>query len=253
MLDITHLDEVRIIKTLDSPCRFDNSAKSSLIIQDFSMLDYGKIDILHELRKALGANIEFEATRLIFVEGIMDDNILNGYGEPYDYQDSRKLLFLPISELGSKNDKTETSDNKVKELQFSNEQKQKTENLIAFAKLLRIHPVLLVDNDEAGQAMKKGVESNFQQKLSVVTLKEVFEKANGDIRNKVYAIESLFNEKDREKFGFDVCKANKQVDIVSSVFKNTENLKDKLSQKSKTNFNTLFKFLVEFMNRLNKK
>lgn len=101
--------------------------------------------------------------------------------------------------------------------------------------------------------MKKGVESNFQQKLSVVTLKEVFEKANGDIRNKVYAIESLFNEKDREKFGFDVCKANKQVDIVSSVFKNTENLKDKLSQKSKTNFNTLFKFLVEFMNRLNKK
>ena len=102
-----------------------------------------------------------------------------------------------------------------------------------------------MDNDRAGKAMKQGVEKEFKNDLSVITLKDVFENASGAIKNNVYAIESLFSKEDREKFGFDTCKENKQSNIVSSVFKNTENLK-KLSQESKDNFDELFKYLIGF-------
>ncbi|WP_285818871.1 hypothetical protein [Helicobacter bilis] len=205
------------------------------------MLGYGESDTLNDIYKALGENIRFDETKLIFVEGIMDSNILNAYSQIYDDKDSNKLIFLPISGLGGKGD-LEASDNN--ELSFSLEQKKKAQNLITFAKRLRIHPILLVDSDGAGQAMKEGVEKEFTSKLSVITLKDIFENASGAIKNNVYAIESLFSKEDREKFGFDTCKENKQSNIVSSVFKNTENLKEKLSQESKENFNELFAYLV---------
>lgn len=231
MLDITHLDEVRIVKALNSleSSEIENP-KGSLIINDFSMLGYGESDTLNDIYKALGENIKFDETKLIFVEGIMDSNILNAYSQIYDDKDSNKLIFLPISGLGGKGD-LEASDNN--EPSFSPEQKQKAQNLITFAKTLRIHPILLVDNDRAGKAMKQGVEDEEKLKkyLSVITLKDIFENAGGAIKNNVYAIESLFSKADREKFGFDTCKENKQSNIVSSVFKNTENLKKTLTRK----------------------
>ena len=248
MLDITHLDEVRIVKALNSleSSEIENP-KGSLIINDFSMLGYGESDTLNDIYKALGGNIRFDETKLIFVEGIMDSNILNAYSQIYDDKDSNKLIFLPISGLGGKGD-LEASDNN--ELSFSLEQKQKAENLITLAKRLRIHPILLVDNDKAGKAMKQGVEDEeeFKNDLSVITLKDIFENASGAIKNNVYAIESLFSKADREKFGFDTCKENKQSNIVSSVFKNTGNLKEKLSQESKDNFDELFKYLIGYLN-----
>ena len=70
MLDIAHLDEVRIVKALNSleSSKIENP-KGSLIINDFSMLGYGKSDTLNAIRKALGDNIGFDETKLIFVEG----------------------------------------------------------------------------------------------------------------------------------------------------------------------------------------
>ncbi len=246
MLDITHLDEVRIVKALNSleSSEIENP-KGSLIINDFSMLGYGESDTLNDIYKALGGNIRFDETKLIFVEGIMDSNILNAYSQIYDDKDSNKLIFLPISGLGGKGD-LEASDNN--ELSFSLEQKQKAENLITFAKRLRIHPILLVDNDKAGKAMKQGVEDEeeFKNDLSVITLKDIFENASGAIKNNVYAIESLFSKADREKFGFDTCKDNNQANIVSSTFKNIEKLKDELEDKSKEKFDELFKYLIGF-------
>lgn len=246
MLDITHLDEVRIVKALNSleSSEIENP-KGSLIINDFSMLGYGESDTLNDIYKALGENIKFDETKLIFVEGIMDSNILNAYSQIYDDKDSNKLIFLPISGLGGKGD-LEASDNN--ELSFSLEQKQKAENLITFAKRLRIHPILLVDNDRAGKAMKQGVEDEeeFKKYLSVITLKDIFENASGAIKNNVYAIESLFSKADREKFGFDTCKDNNQANIVSSTFKNIEKLKDELEDKSKEKFDELFKYLIGF-------
>lgn len=176
MLDITHLDEVRIVKALNSleSSEIENP-KGSLIINDFSMLGYGASDTLDSIREALGTDIEFDKTKLIFVEGIMDYNILNAYSQFYDYKDSNKLIFLPLSGLG-RNDTESRDENDNKALQFSPEQKQKAENLITFAKRLRIHPILLVDNDGAGKAMKKGIEDEekFKNKISVITLKDAF-------------------------------------------------------------------------------
>lgn len=259
MLDITHLDEVRIVKTLNSleSSEIENP-KGSLIINDFSMLGYGASDTLDSIREALGTDIEFDKTKLIFVEGIMDYNILNAYSQFYDYKDSNKLVFLPLSGLG-RNDTESRDENDNKALQFSPEQKQKAENLITFAKRLRIHPILLVDNDGAGKAMKKGIEDEekFKNKISVITLKDAFtiikdnkECFKDDFKDleklEKIKIESLFSKADREKFGFDTCKENKQSNIVSSVFKNTENLKEKLSQESKKKFNKLFTYLIGF-------
>lgn len=250
MLDITHLDEVRIVKALNSleSSEIENP-KGSLIINDFSMLGYGESDTLNDIYKALGENIKFDETKLIFVEGIMDYNILNAYSQIY--KDSNKfkflpIVFLPLSGLGGKDDTETSNENNDEEPHFSDEQRQKARNLIAFAKRRRIHPILLVDNDRAGKAMKQGVEKEFKNNLSVITLKDIFENASGAIKNNVYAIESLFSKEDREKFGFDTCKENKQSNIVSSVFKNTENLKEKLSQESKDNFDELFKYLIGF-------
>ena len=259
MLDITHLDEVRIVKALNSleSSEIENP-KGSLIINDFSMLGYGKSDTLDSIRKVLGTDIEFDKTKLIFVEGIMDYNILNAYSQFYDYKDSNKLIFLSISGLGGKGDEDkETSDNN--ELIFSPEQKQKAQNLITFAKRLRIHPILLVDNDGAGKAMKQGVEDEekFKNDLSVITLKDAFtiikdnkECFKDDFKDleklKKIEIESLFSKEDRDKFGFDTCKDNNQASIVSSAFKNTKNLKDELEDKSKEKFDELFKYLIGF-------
>lgn len=250
MLDITHLDEVRIIKALNSleSSEIENP-KGSLIINDFSMLGYGESDTLNDIYKALGENIKFDETKLIFVEGIMDYNILNAYSQIY--KDSNKfkflpIVFLPLSGLGGKDDTETSNENNDEEPHFSDEQRQKARNLIAFAKRRRIHPILLVDNDRAGKAMKQGVEKEFKNNLSVITLKDIFENASGAIKNNVYAIESLFSKEDREKFGFDTCKDNRQSGIISSAFKNTKNLQDKLSQESKDNFDELFKYLIGF-------
>ena len=176
----------------------------------------------------------------------MDYNILNAYSQIYDYKDSNKLIFLPISGLGGK-DNTESSDenSKDKKPSFSDEQRQKAQSLITFAKRLRIHPILLVDDDKAGRAMKEGAEKEFKSKLSVITLKDIFENASGNIKNNIYAIESLFSEKDRKTFGFDTCKENGQAGIVSSVFKNT-NLKDRLSPETTQRFDEIFTYLIDF-------
>ena len=130
MLDITHLDEVRIVKALNS-LESNDDGKGSLIINDFSMLGYGESDTLNDIYKALGENIRFDETKLIFVEGIMDSNILNAYSQIYDDKDSNKLIFLPISGLGGKGD-LEASDNN--ELSFSLEQKQKSTKSYHFCK-----------------------------------------------------------------------------------------------------------------------
>ncbi|QOQ98787.1 AAA family ATPase [Helicobacter winghamensis] len=244
MLDITHLDEVRIVKALNS-LESNGNGKGSLIINDFSMLGYGESDALNDICKALGDNIRFDETRLIFVEGIMDYNILNAYSQIYDYKDSNKLIFLPLSGLGGKDDTEPSNENNDEELHFSDEQKQKAQNLITFAKRLRIHPILLVDNDKAGQAMKNGAEKEFTHKLLVITLQDPFQ--NGRIS--VKTIETLFDDKDRERLYIDNWKSNKIAGTASSSFKNS-NL-DNLSDTSTNHFKILFKYLVEFNKEIN--
>ena len=260
MVDVRHLDEIRIVKALNSLESKDCETKGSLFINDFSMLGYGKIDVLNDLRNALGASIELDSNMIVFVEGIMDYNILNAYSEIYEYpNDSKKLIFLPISGLGGKDCDTESNDknnnSKSKEPYFSDEQKEKAQNLLDFSKQIKVsNPILLVDSDKSGKAMKKGVEEDFElQNLSIIELESAFMEGEIPKKNfkglKFSGIEFLFSKEDRIKFHFESCKENKQASIVSSIFKNTKNLKDKLSQESKINFNELFKYLIELKNR----
>lgn len=160
---------------------------------------------------------------------------------------------MPISGLGSK--EVESDNKNSNEPHFSNEQKEKAENLLKLAKQIKVgNPILLVDSDSSGKAMKKGVEGDSNLKdLLVIELESAFidEKGNRETNFKnieLTNIEFLLSKDDREKFGFESCKENKQASIVSSVFKNTENLKDKLSGESKNNFNKLFKYLINFKN-----
>lgn len=262
MVDVKHLDEIRIVKALNSLEFANNNTKGSLFINDFSMLGYGEIDVLNDLRNALGANIDFDSNKIMFVEGIMDYNILNAYSEIYAEDNENngdknlRIIFLPISGLGGYKIEQETNNNDKNNLDFSDEQKEKAKNLIRFAKQIKIsNPILLVDSDKSGKAMKKGVKENPNIKnLSIITLEEAFLDGKGE-RKKQFKnveftnIELLLSKEDRAKFGLETCKENKQSSIISSVFKNTNRLKEKLSQESKNNFNELFAYLVDFINK----
>ena len=59
----------------------------------------------------------------------MDYNILNAYSQIYDYKDSNKLIFLPLSGLGGKGD-TESSDKNNKELMLNKDKKYKISSLL---------------------------------------------------------------------------------------------------------------------------
>ena len=258
MLDVRNLDEVRIVKSLSSlePQHIKNS-KGSLIMNYFSMLGAGESDTLNDIRKALGANIELDVTQIVFVEGIMDYNILNGYSKIYKYKDSNKLIFLPISGLGVKDKNKESNDTKDNELKISKEQRKKAEGLKKLAKDLRIHAILLADSDGAGKAMQHGVrdDPDISKYVSVITLRDAFVvldenkqwvSKEGFKSKEIYTIETLFSKDDEKKFGFDTCKKKHLSNIVSNAFKNIENLEKALSQESKDKFNELFSYIIKF-------
>lgn len=268
MVSVKHLDEVRIVKALNSLESINDNAKGSLIINDFSIAGYGKSDTLNDLRVALGESVSLDVARLVFVEGIMDYNILTAYSKIYDFKDSKELIFLPISGLGAGkiNSELESSDensNKStskKELCFSKEQREKALNLIEFARKINLsNPILLVDSDSSGKAMKKGIceDSSLKDLLCCIEIEAAFIDKNGNRKAnfkdlRLTDIEFLLSEDDRVRFGFESCKENKNASLVSSIFKNMNNLKSELSLQSKNNFNELFKYLIDYINSKSK-
>ena len=260
MIDINHLDKVRIVK----PCNeISSDLKGSAFINNISALGYGESDVLKEIFLALGGQIDFDKSKVIFVEGIADYNILTAYARIYaqnnkNTADSKGLIFLPIGGLGADDKENQDSksqkDSKQSKTKMSQEQEKKVKHLLEFAKKRNIlNPILLVDNDKAGRAMKEGVEKDPKFKaLSVLTLKEASTK---DKENKELnlEIEQLFSSEDRERFGFDSYKENKQVSIISSSFKDeilkkleSKENKIELSEETKSNFYELFKYLIGF-------
>ncbi|WP_291027777.1 AAA family ATPase [Helicobacter sp.] len=268
MIDINHLDKVRIVK----PCsEISSDLKGSAFINNISALGYGESDVLKEIFLALGGQIDFDKSKVIFVEGIADYNILTAYARIYaqnnkDTADSKELIFLPIGGLGADDKENQGSksqkDSKQNTPEMSSEQEKKVEHLLEFAKKCNIlNPILLVDDDKAGRAMKEGVEADSKFKaLSVLTLKEAFIEDNKEFKkgfehlNKEnLEIEQLFSSEDRERFGFDSYKENKQVSIISSSFKDEilkklESKENKigLNKQTKRNFDELFKYLIDF-------
>ena len=223
MLDLNHLDEIRILKTKGDGVGVE-------IINEFSQVG-GKetdVDILKKIIEALGAKLYHlisPKTMLIFVEGVTDYHYLVALAACYNKEHKDKpidLTFLPIGGLGKDEE----------------QQSSKIESLISFSNEPRISPaILLVDNDGAGRAIKKlAGEEKYRDSLQVILLNECekLSKFPQDVE-----IEDLFSEKDREKFGISKEK-NSQA---AADFKNTKDLAAQLDEETKDNFYALLKYL----------
>lgn len=223
MLDLNHLDEIRILKTKGDGVGVE-------IINEFSQVggEETDVDILKKIIEALGAKLYHlisPKTMLIFVEGVTDYHYLVALAACYNKEHKDKpidLTFLPIGGLGKDEE----------------QQSSKIESLISFSDELRISPaILLVDNDGAGRAIKKlAGEEKYRDSLQVILLNECekLSKFPQDVE-----IEDLFSEKDREKFGISKEK-NSQA---AADFKNTKDLAAQLDEETKNNFYALLEYL----------
>lgn len=222
LIDIYHLDELRIIKSKPNE-------SGAYIINDFFVLDDGNLNVLSEIYLALGMDNYFSmaggAAKIIFVEGITDYNYLSKFTLLYkqDKRQSLDIAFLPIGGLG------EFDGEKI-----TPKQKEIIKNLPQIARANLNHAVLLVDNDSAGKAMAEAAKGD----LSVFTLDTAF---NRDKKFKV--IEDLFSENDKKKF---ILNESGEVDKSRFNSRNFKNPKVKVEDKTRDNFYTLLEKLNDF-------
>lgn len=216
MLDVAHLDEVRILKTSDK------DSKTTQVVNDFSICSSN--NALFNIVKALGTEIiEFGRKKLIFVEGITDYHYLYAFKNLYEKEQGKSLnlVFLPIGGLGKWEDD---------EKRFKEQQEQIKKNLIDLAKALSQTSVLFIDSDRVGDKMKELEDDD----LKIPTLREVWEE------NEAKAIEDLFEEADREQFKLD-----KKSNANARNFKN-EILESCVQKKTKERFYKVLEYLESF-------
>lgn len=208
LIDLNHLDELRIIENKDNIVRIHNT---------FTAVNYGDPDSLLPIKEALTVEnwmIIDPSKTIVFVEGITDYNYLTAFKLLFENED---IIFLPINGVGS-------DENHCKEIS---------------KRLLKIRKdaIVLVDNDTAGKRMK---EINAKDsELKVVSL--------ADIDKNFTEIESLFSKVDLEKSELidgngEFCKHAS----TSAVFKKRL-AKDSsyITNETRGNFEKLFKHLKE--------
>nr|WP_315018036.1 AAA family ATPase [uncultured Campylobacter sp.] len=229
ILDIRHLDEIRIVKSSD---------KGSTIINDFSIIPDHEADTLAEIKRSLG--VEYLSLvgcddKLIFVEGITDYNYLTAMNFLYEKEHGGKerLLFLPINGLG-KMSTTEQRQSKIN-MVVAKDQKNIANELKTLARTAKDDRVLLlVDGDKAGEAMTKLNDDKFIAMLNNEQFKEKYPNFK--------EIEDFFSADLRTKFEMD-----KKSSAISSKFKNeVEQGKIEIDKETKENFFKLFDYLLTF-------
>lgn len=208
LIDLNHLDELRIIENKDNVVRIHNT---------FTAVNYGDPDSLLPIKEALTVEnhilVNPEKT-IVFVEGITDYNYLTAFKLLFKNED---IIFLPINGVGS-------DENHCKEIS---------------KRLLKIRKdaIVLVDNDTAGKRMKEINAENSE--LKVVSL--------ADIDENFKEIESLFSKVDLEKSELidgngEFCKHAS----TSAVFKKRlANDSSYITDETRGNFEKLFKHLKE--------
>ncbi|MBQ1998685.1 MAG: AAA family ATPase, partial [Spirochaetales bacterium] len=160
LIDLDHLDELRIIENKDNIVRIHNT---------FTVVNYGDPDSLLPIKEALTVEnhilVNPENT-VVFVEGITDYNYLTAFKLLFKNED---IIFVPINGVGA-------DENHCKEIS---------------KKLLKIRKdaIVLVDNDTAGQRMKE--INDEASELKVISL--------ADIDKNFKEIESLFSKEDLRK------------------------------------------------------
>ena len=229
ILDIRHLDEIRIVKS---------SSKGSTIVNDFSIIPDHEADTLAQIKRGLG--VEYLSLvgyddKLIFVEGITDYNYLTAMNFLYEKERSseERLLFLPISGLGKMNG-MEQRQSKIN-IVIAKDQKNIANELKTLARTAKDgKALLLVDGDKAGQAMAKLNNDKFIAILNNEQFKEKYPNFK--------EIEDFFSADLRTKFEMD-----KKSSEISSKFKNeVEQGKIEIDKETKENFFKLFDYLLTF-------
>jgi ABC-type multidrug transport system ATPase subunit len=211
LIDLNHLDELRIIENKDNVVRIHNT---------FTAVNYGDPDSLLPIKEALTVEnhilVNPEKT-IVFVEGITDYNYLTAFKLLFENED---IIFLPINGVGS-------DENRCKEIS---------------KRLLKIRKdaIVLVDNDTAGQRMKEINAENSE--LKVVSLAEIDENFT--------EIESLFSKVDLYKNDLidnngEICKHAS----TSAVFKKRlANDSSYITDETRNNFKKLFEYLEDMTN-----
>ncbi len=229
ILDIRHLDEIRIVKS---------SGKGSTIVNDFSIIPDHEADTLAQIKRGLG--VEYLSLvgyddKLIFVEGITDYNYLTAMNFLYEKEHGSKerLLFLPINGLG-KMSTIEQRQSKIN-MVVAKDQKNIANELKTLARTAKDgRALLLVDGDKAGQAM---IQLN-DDKFIVIPINEQFKEKDSNFKE----IEDFFSPDLRTKFEMD-----KKSSAISSEFKNeVEQGEIEIDKETKENFFKLFDYLLTF-------
>jgi predicted ATP-dependent endonuclease of OLD family len=210
LVDMDNLDELRIVKNIHGRTSIQN---------DFSAIDANDSDTLSSVIKALTVKTHILSDpdkQMVFVEGITDYNTLTKavrlLGEEY-----QNISFIPVNGIG----------------------KDKEQQREVLRKILEIgrkrNPILLVDGDKAGEAIKKLNGEN--KDLLVISLSEIDPEFK--------EIEALFVESDRIKLGTQ--KENGKYvksSILSSNIKNYSKDKD-FSDETKSNFKKVLDYIIE--------
>ena len=229
ILDIRHLDEIRIVKS---------SGKGSTIVNDFSIIPDHEADTLAQIKRGLG--VEYLSLvgyddKLIFVEGITDYNYLTAMNFLYEKEHGGKerLLFLPINGLG-KMSTIEQRQSKIN-MVVAKDQKNIANELKTLARTAKDDWVLLlVDGDKAGEAMTKLNDDKFIAILNNEQFKEKYPNFK--------EIEDFFSDELRNEF-----EMNEKSSDMSNKFKNeVEQGKIKIDEETKDKFFELFNYLSTF-------
>ena len=209
LIDLDYLDEIRVVVNKENITSIENN---------FAAVNENDPDSLLPIKDSLTVENHILVNpeeKVVFVEGITDYNYLTAFKILFKKEG---ITFLPINGVG----KTKEECIKI------------TQRLM---KIRKKDPILLVDNDKAGNCIKEINKDN--KDFRIISLSEADEKFT--------IIESLFSVEDKGKFGL-VDESGKSVKhaSTSTIFKNhiLKN-QDEVSAETKENFAKLFEMLFE--------
>lgn len=205
LIDLDYLDELRFVFV---------DGNISKIVNDFTAVDLDNPDTLRPVKKALTVSNHILCSpdsKVVFVEGITDYNYMVTFKKLFKCDD---IVFLPVNGIGTE---------KSKQLQIS-------KRLIEIKKR---EPILMVDGDGAGKAIKK---LNNDSALTVISLSDVDEQFK--------TIETLFSKDDSKKYGIvDENGEYVKHSSSSSIFKTFDIVNNAPSKQTEKNFKKLFDYL----------
>lgn len=202
LIDLDYLDELRVIV---------NKENISSIENNFAAVNANDPDSLLPIKESLTVENHILVNpeeKVVFVEGITDYNYLTAFKKLFG---KTNITFLPINGVGRTKEDCEKISQRL-------------------MKIRKKDPILLVDNDKAGNCMKDVNKEN--KDFTIISLNQ----ADSSFKT----IESLFDPEDLKKFSL-VDSEGKKHASTSTVFKN-QVLKnaDEISKTTKQNFEKLF-------------